>query len=315
MNCKIADLRPFLILLAVALASILFVMACGDSAEPTAVAHTASAEAAEAAGLAAAVELAEGEEAEGAQPVEVAAAEVSEEAAQLEVPKYGGRLTLATSSDSYTLDPALWWAIADAFITQATYDNLLMIQPDLSLKPELATSWEPNDDHSSYTFHLRQGVKFHHGKDFKAEDVIFTFNRLLDPILDSPAKTLLRDIEDIVALDDYTVRFDLEGPNAFFPEYVSIELARILPADVDVERLIHEEFGTGPFIIVEHLPGERTSMVRNPDYWEEGKPYLDELVIMLIAEAATRAEALKSGDADIVWGLEPPKRHQRRSPS
>ena len=223
--------------------------------------------------------------------------------AAAEAAKYGGTLTLAVSADSFTLDPAFDWAIPDIFITQATYDNLLMIQPDLSYKPELATSWESNDDLSSYTFHLRQGVKFHHGKDFKAEDVLFTFNRLLDPELGSSALTFLGDIEDIVALDDYTVRFDLEGPNAFFPEYVSMEKARILPADVDVSRLTLEEFGTGPFIIEEHLPSERTVMVRNPDYWEEGKPYLDELVILLFPEAATRAEALKNGDVDVLWGL------------
>ena len=80
---------------------------------------------------------------------------------------------------------------------------------------------------------------------------------------------------------------------------------RILPADVDVSRLTTEAFGTGPFMIEEHLPGERTVMVRNPDYWEEGKPYLDRIVIRLISEAATRAEALKSGDVDVVFDLEP----------
>ena len=83
------------------------------------------------------------------------------------------------------------------------YDNLLMIQQDFSVKPELATSWEANADLSSYTFHLRQGVKFYPvgsypGKDFKAEDVIFTFNRLMDPVLDSPARpTFTSTIEDI----------------------------------------------------------------------------------------------------------------------
>ena len=221
-------------------------------------------------------------------------------------PKRGGTLTMAMVAGTSTLDPATSRVAVSNAITQSIYDNLLMIQPDLSLKPELATSWEANHDLSSYTFHLRQGVKFHHGKDFRTEDVLFTFNRLLDPVVDSPARsTFSTIIKDIVAIDDYTVRFDLTGPNSFFPDSLAIYQARILPADVKVERLTLEEFGTGPFIIAEHLPGERTTMVRNPDYWEEGKPYLDEIVILNIPEPATQAATLKSGEVDIVYNLEP----------
>ena len=85
-------------------------------------------------------------------------------------------------------------------VVQNLYDNLVMIQTDLSLKPELAESWDTNDDFSSYTFHLREGVKFHNGKDFKAEDVVFSFNRLLDPVVDSIGRTLFADIEEMVTL-------------------------------------------------------------------------------------------------------------------
>jgi peptide/nickel transport system substrate-binding protein len=147
-------------------------------------------------------------------------------------------------------------------------------------------------------------VKFHHGKDFKAEDVIFTFNRLLDPVLDSPARTIFNSIENMVALDDYTVRFDLVSPNGFFTDSLSIYQARIIPSDMDTDRLVSEAIGTGPFIIEEHLPGERTALVRNPDYWEEGKPYLDELIIVYIAEPVTRANAIQNGDVDVLYRME-----------
>ena len=313
MKAKKPRLHPLLILLAVALVSVLFVVSCGGGATATAVpkvadetADTAGAEASAAAEAAeTAAMAAEEAAAQAAAAAELAA--VAEETAQLGAPKYGGTLTVTTAPDSFSLDPVIWYAIPDAMITQAAYDNLLMIGPDLSsLTPELATSWEANDDKSSYTLQLRQGVKFHHGKDFKAEDVLFTFSRLLDPKWDSPALLAhFRDIVDIVALDDYTVRFDLEGPNAFFLEYLSIELARILPADVDSDRLILEEFGTGPFMIEEYLPGERTTMVRNPDYWDERLPYLDELVFLLLPEVATRDAALKGGDVDVVFDLAP----------
>ena len=292
MTPKKTSLPPLLIILAVAMASVLFVMSCGGGGEATEVPPAAD-------------ETEVFEDASATEEAVVEAMIATEEAAQSGEPKYGGTLTVAFKANQATLDPALLITFPDIAIHQAAYDNLLMIQPDLSLKPELATSWEPSDDLSSYTFHLRQGVKFHHGKDFKAEDVIFTFNRLLDPVLDSPARTIFNSIENMEALDDHTVRFDLTGPNLFFPESLSIYFARILPADVDEDRLTLEEFGTGPFIITEHLPVERTTMVRNPDYWEEGRPYLDEYVIVFIPEVATRANALKNGDVDIVAQLQP----------
>ena len=237
---------------------------------------------------------------------QVAEATAVAEVAMVEgAPKYGGTLTVAMVADHVTLDPPLTTSVVDIAITQNIYDNLLMIQPDSSVKPELATSWEANDDLSSYTFHLRNGVKFHHGKDFKAEDVLFSFKRLLDPEIDSPARpTYSSVIKDVVAVDDYTVRFDLQGPNAFFPDSLSIYQARITPSDVDVKRFHLETFGTGPFKLVENLFGQRTTMERNDDYWEEGKPYLDEIVILNIPEPATRVEALKSGDVDVVYRME-----------
>ena len=384
MRSKLASRHPFLLLLAVALVSVLFVVACGDGdPEPTtAPVDTGAAEAAaaveaaeaavseaeatlseaamaaedaakaaeeavafaaelaaaaqaaaEAAGTAdsaavkaaqdAAAEAVAAAEAAAAQAAELAmaaaeaqaaaaeaaelaaAAAAAEAAAQAGGPKYGGTLTFAQHQATGTLDPATSLGGVEYIVMLAVYDNLLMIQPDLTVKPELATSWEANDDFSSYTFYLREGVKFRHGKEFKAEDVVFTINRLLDPELDSRARPIFEVIQDMVVLDDYTIRFDLEGPNGFFLDILSEPLAHILPADVDVERLAQEEFGTGPFMIEERLPGERTTLVRNPDYWEEGKPYLDEIVIQAIPEAAARVEALKSGDVDIIWQVNP----------
>jgi peptide/nickel transport system substrate-binding protein len=218
--------------------------------------------------------------------------------------QYGGTLTVTTFGTHTSLDPPFQVTQSDIIVTQHTYDNLVMIQPDLSLKPMLATSWEPNDDLTSYTFRLRKGVKFHHGKDFKAEDVVSTFQRLLDPELDSPARSSLSVIKDMVILDDHSLRFDLDAPNAFFVESLSLYQGRIVPSDIDPARLTLEEFGTGAFTISEHLPGERTVMVRNPDYWDKGLPYLDGITVVTIPEGATRAEALKTGDVDLVFGME-----------
>ena len=329
MRSKTASLHPLLIILAVALVSVLFVAACGGSAEPTAApvdtqaaadeaaAAIAAAEAATAKAIAdaeaqaavAAAEIAalaekyaKAEAGLAAQEAEIAAAAAAKVAAEGQ-PQYGGTLVYTMPPSAGTLDPLLALGTVQISIHQAAYDNLLMVQPDLSVKPELATSWEPNDDFTSYTFHLRQGVKFHHGKDFKAEDVVFTVNRWIDPEGDSSIRPTFEVIEEMVVIDDYTIRFDLDAPNSFFPSYFSIFQARILPADVDIDRLAVEEFGTGPFKILEHLEGERTTMVRNDDYWEEGKPYLDELVVVSIPEQAARDAALKAGDVDLIHKL------------
>ena len=220
--------------------------------------------------------------------------------------KTGGTLTVTLVSENNTLDPPVTLGTADTLITQQIYDNLLMIQPDLSMKPELATSWEPNEELSSWTFQLREGVTFHNGKEFKAEDVVFSFERLLDPVLDSPARSTFEVIDHMEIIDDYTIRFDLVSASAFFPEVLSIYQARIVPSNVDLDTLTLGGTGTGPFILEEYLPGQRTVLNKNPDYWDEGKPYLDRVVFQLIPDPSTRAEALKSGDVDVIYQLEPP---------
>jgi peptide/nickel transport system substrate-binding protein len=289
MTHKKSTLHPFLIILAVAMVSVLFAVACGGGATSTAVPNIGATQAAETAAT------------------EAAAAEAAAAAAAAaEQAKYGGSITMAFPADHSTLDPAFALPSIETYLLENVYDPLLRIEVDGSYSPALATSWEPNDDLSSYTFHLRKGVTFRHGKEFKAEDVLFTMNRHLDPELDTPHHGLISGtVVQIVAVDDYTVRFDLKGPNGFFLDILTMFSTHILPADVDLDRLILEEFGTGPFILDEWLPGERATLVRNPDYWEEGRPYLDEMIFMGMSETVTQTSALKTGDVDWVSMLEP----------
>ena len=219
-------------------------------------------------------------------------------------PKRGGTLRVAVVKDHSSFDPTVVLAVLDIQVTRQAYDNLILRDPDdLSLMPMLAESWEPNDDLTQYTFQLRQGVMFHHGKEFKAEDVVFTFNRLLDPDVGSPIAATLDFVTNVVALDYWTVRFDLGRPSANLPDLVALFHARIIPSDIDPKRLVTEEFGTGPFILQEHVVGERIVMTRNPDYWWKGFPYLDKIIFFQIPEPETRAEALKAGVVDVIYDL------------
>ena len=220
------------------------------------------------------------------------------------LPKRGGTLRVAVVKDHSTFDPPIVLAVPDIIVTQQAYDNLILRDPDdLSLIPMLAQSWESNDDLTQFTFYLRPGVKFHHGKEFKAEDVVYTFKRLLDPEVGSPIAATLDFVTNVVALDELTVRFDLDSPNTYLPDLVALYHARIIPSDIDPERLANEEFGTGPFILKEYVVDERIVMVRNPDYWWEGRPYLDEVILFYIPEPETRAEALKSSAVDVIHDL------------
>ena len=175
------------------------------------------------------------------------------------------------------------------------------------MQPQLATSWEANEDFTSYTLNLRRGVKFHHGKDFKAEDVIYTYQRLLSEEIGSSVRGSLLIIEDMTAVNDYTVRFDLSRPNALFMNELIAYQASIVPSEIDGEKLplltdkfATQTYGTGPFMLVEQLQGERSTLVRNPNYWRQGYPYLDEIVFFVIREQAARNEALKAGDVDVM---------------
>jgi ABC-type transport system substrate-binding protein len=119
----------------------------------------------------------------------------------------------------------------------------------------------------------------------------------------SPIAATLDFVTNVVALDEWTVRFDLDSPNTYLPDLVALYHARIIPSDIDPERLVTEEFGTGPFILKEHLVDERIVMVRNPDYWWEGYPYLDEVIFFYIPDPETRVLALQAGAVDVIHDL------------
>ena len=218
-----------------------------------------------------------------------------------EVSKYGGTLRVAYTPDLFSFDPPMLTGAADIIVVHQAYECLVERNPDWTLRPLLAKSWEANADLTQWTFVLERGVQFSHGKEMKAEDVVYTFDRLFE--LEAPFASVISMVEDIVAVDDYTVRFDLSSGTAFLPDLISRYSCKITPSDIDSERLATETFGTGPFILTEHVVGERTVMEKNPNYWWEGYPYLDEVIFVYFADAETRAEALKAGTVDAIMNM------------
>jgi len=214
--------------------------------------------------------------------------------------KYGGTLKIGIV-DFGTMDPALMGlSEGSSLYSELTYDKGTVLWYDGALTPWALESWKSNDDSTQYTFKVRQGIMFHHGKEMKAEDVKFTYDRILDPATASPLEAQLNFISTITAVDDYTLEFDLDGANVFLPGLLSIYHSMILPSDVDIGLITSREFGSGPFTLTEHNPAERTVMDRNPNYWRAGVPYLDQVILFYMPEMTTRIEALKSGAIDVV---------------
>ena len=220
----------------------------------------------------------------------------------VEVTRPGGTLKVGMLADHTTLDPPLVVGVPDLSIIVHAYDNLVMRNPDLSLQPMLAESWEISDDATQWTFNLRQGVTFRHGKPFTAEDVVYSMNRLVE--VESPLAGTLPEDMKVVAVDDHTVRFEFISAYAPLLDTLVKYHAVITPSDVNPERFRTETLGTGAFHMTEHVVGEYTRFERNENYWWEGHPPSDELFFIYLPDPTARAEAIKSGAIDILYDME-----------
>lgn len=224
-------------------------------------------------------------------------------------PQQGGSLRIALQDGPSSLDPNLAPAIQDAIVHGALYDSLVWNDVALQPQPALATAWEVTDDQLRWTFTLRQGVTFHHGTAFTANDVVHTFARILGPDFGSPAQGAFRFVEKAEAVDDGSpqgaVRFTLKSPHVDFPLLLGdpVNMALIMPHDRTVDELVAAPSGTGPFRFQEFVPGESLTVVRNESYWRPGQPYLDEVRFVVMPEMSNQVAALSSGTVDLLWQL------------
>jgi peptide/nickel transport system substrate-binding protein len=178
------------------------------------------------------------------------------------------------------------------------------MSPALKVEPELAERWEYTPDLKTWTFHLRKGVKFHHGRELAADDVVKTFERILDPATGAAPRTNYTMIDKMAAVDAHTVRFELKYPYGGFADIMTDRQVKIVPAD-KIAELPTAPIGTGPFLFKSYTPGDRLVLAKNPAYFEAGQPRLDGLEMRVIPEMAVRIAALEAGDIDYVWDLPP----------
>jgi peptide/nickel transport system substrate-binding protein len=215
-----------------------------------------------------------------------------------------GVLRIAIGTSISMLDPNRTTTGEEYIFDNLVFNGLTRTRIDLAVEPDLAERWEYSADLKTWTFHLRRGVKFHHGRELVAEDVIKTFERVLDPQTASPVRTNYDMIERMTAPDQYTVRFELKYPYGGFADIMSDRQIKIVPHD-RLADLATQPIGTGPFLFKSYTPGDRMVLVRNPDYWEAGAPKLDGVELRVVPEISVRIAALEAGDLDVIWELPP----------
>ena len=215
-------------------------------------------------------------------------------------PVYGGSLTIAQSVEPPGLDPT---TATSAAIPRVVYGNVLeglvRIERDGKIVPALAREYNISKDAKEYTFILKKGVKFHDGKPLDAEDVKFTFERLMDPKTNIPNIKYYRDIESVEVVDSHTVKFKLKNVNSMF----LFNLARpdsIIINKQTVDRLKTAPVGTGPFKFVEWIRGDRVILAKFEEYHRKGFPYLDKVTFKFIGDPSAQIASLKAGDVDVI---------------
>ena len=237
-------------------------------------------------------------------PAETGAAEATGEPAAVEqVLKYG------TDTWPAGFDPHTISAIAATRVFNQVYETLIDFNPDMTFKGVLAESWEIPDD-VTYVFHLRQGVKFHNGREMTADDVVYSFQRVLgqtdygDIGALGSTDSYYGGIASIEATDDYTVTMTLSEPNAAFmanltSSYGAIVCKEVVEANDGSLSAIDTMCGTGPFMYQDSVVDNYIALVKNPDYWEEGAPKLDGITFYLLADESARLAALRTGDINL----------------
>ncbi len=182
-------------------------------------------------------------------------------------------------------------------VIEQVYSTLMALDPDAKPYPELAESYEISPDGLQYTFKLRQGVKFHNGDDFTAEDVKFTFDRLRAPNSGYSYGAQVQDIKSVDVVDPHTVRFTLNKCVGPFLIYVAFPGSSIVPKKL-VESghdLNAKPIGTGPFKFVSYEPRSAIKFERNENYFEQGKPYFDAMEYRIISDITALTTGLMSG--------------------
>ncbi|NSL51820.1 ABC transporter substrate-binding protein [Calidifontibacillus erzurumensis] len=231
----------------------------------------------------------------------------------------GGTLVFGKGGDAVALDPITVTDGESLNVTRQIFDTLVKYgEQDTSIQPSLATEWTISEDGLTYTFKLREGVKFHDGTDFNADAVVYNFERWMNgtadqfPYYNSMFGGFKGDeghvIKEVKAIDPYTVEFTLNRPQAPFLANIAMKPFGIAsPAAIEKygDKFGENPVGTGPFKFVSWSRNDKIVLEKNEDFWLEGYPKVDQVIYQVIPDNSSRLNALVTGEIDIADGLNP----------
>ncbi|MGD8214742.1 ABC transporter substrate-binding protein [Aestuariimicrobium sp. Y1814] len=209
-----------------------------------------------------------------------------------------GALVAAISGEPDKLDPNSTTSYNAFQVLENVFDTLVEPDDSLVMQPALAESWETSDDQLTWTFTLREGVKWHDGADFSSQDVLYTYRRIIDEELSSSWR--FSAIEDIQAPDATTVVITVKSPS---PNLLANlggfkGVAIVQQANVEGGGITTRPIGTGPFKVDSYTQGDTIKLSANADYWG-GAPKLSGITFRFISEPSTALAALRAGE--IQW--------------
>ncbi len=246
-----------------------------------------------------------------------------------DTPRQGGTLVLSYLTEPSSLDPAIAWNVIDWQIEHDIYQGFLQYAhkagaAGTELIPCLATEVPGTGnggisaDGKTYTFHLREGVMFQPpvSREVTAADFKYSFERMMSSPR-APATSFYMgvvgakkfmdgkadEISGFKVVDDYTVEISLQSPDLSFLNALTMDFCDVVPKEwVDKwgKQFNRNPLGTGPFVFQKWTPGQEIVLTRNPDYWEEGKPYLDTVDYQLSFTPSTALLKLERGEVDVL---------------
>jgi oligopeptide transport system substrate-binding protein len=241
-----------------------------------------------------------------------------------QAPKQGGAAVVTFNNDLTTLDPQVGYDWQNWSVIKSIFDGLMDYKPGTTeLEPDLAESYTVSDDGLTYTFKLREGLKFHNGRSVTSADVKYSLERATNPSTQSPGGgyfSMIKGYDDIAGgkatelsgiatPDDRTVVVTLTRPDATFLHLMAINFGYVVPKE-EIDKAGadwgKQPVGTGAFKFVEWVPGQRIVLERNTDYFRQGVPYLDKLTFEFGQDPTVAVLRLKKGEVDIVGDGIPP---------
>lgn len=215
------------------------------------------------------------------------------------VPARGGTIMCAQPGDFTDFSAWESGAVRVPFFHNV-YTPLFYYDKDLNIVPALAETYEVSDDKLTLKVKLREGIKFHNGREFTADDVIWNIERIMDKDTGRSAWGLTATMEGAAALNKYELDIHYKAPTA---NLFDLWTFAGMMAEEAFEELTTQAIGTGPFKLVEWIPGEESRFVANEDYWEPGLPFVDGFTNRAFEDMPSMVLALEAGEVDVVRNL------------